>query len=441
MKIAVVGLNLYGHVSPLLNICKQLEQAGHTFRFVTVGRVMRVEENMEVVSLGTPKELEEIGEINRHISSNRMSISKPIQFMRKITQILLRELGKALTDVDTDAVLCDEMIKLPVLAVVEAIGNLPLALMSVVTLQHHDKFVPMFTTSWPPANTNRILQVVNQQAFFCANLMMRRILADVNQYREAKSLPLTSFHERTPSKSIRIHIVQMPNFLDFPRSFFPDYMFYTTSWTASRPTDDGKDEDFMSNLDGRPVLLFSMGTLSNHNMEVFRNTAKAYLDFPQFQLVMSLGKRGETPPDDFHIPPGAILRDFVPQQALLRKGTAVFITAGGLNSTLEALNEGVPLIVIPMNSEQPGNAARVERLGACVMVSKPSVRNMKRAIAAVSSNEKYRNAALDCQRKLRTGPTFSQTVELLEAALMGNERLTRSSQTARDIFGTFGSPL
>ncbi|MFD4639863.1 nucleotide disphospho-sugar-binding domain-containing protein [Lentzea sp. NPDC058436] len=52
----------------------------------------------------------------------------------------------------------------------------------------------------------------------------------------------------------------------------------------------------------------------------------------------------------------------VPQPAVLRHAKA-FISHGGMNSTMEALHQGVPLVVVSQTPEQAANADRVAELG------------------------------------------------------------------------------
>ncbi|MDX8051609.1 macrolide family glycosyltransferase [Lentzea sp. BCCO 10_0798] len=56
------------------------------------------------------------------------------------------------------------------------------------------------------------------------------------------------------------------------------------------------------------------------------------------------------------------VRPWFPQPAVL-KHTAAFISHGGMNSVMEALHAGVPLVVVPQTPEQAGNAGRVAELG------------------------------------------------------------------------------
>ncbi len=57
----------------------------------------------------------------------------------------------------------------------------------------------------------------------------------------------------------------------------------------------------------------------------------------------------------------------MPQIELLTY-TKLFITHGGMNSTHEALYNGVPLVVIPQSADQPIIAKQVENLGAGVQL-------------------------------------------------------------------------
>ena len=60
---------------------------------------------------------------------------------------------------------------------------------------------------------------------------------------------------------------------------------------------------------------------------------------------------------------------FAPQLEILTRA-ALVITHAGLNTVLESLSEGVPLVALPLGNDQPGVAARLKARGACVVVSR-----------------------------------------------------------------------
>ena len=101
-----------------------------------------------------------------------------------------------------------------------------------------------------------------------------------------------------------------------------------------------------------------MGTLQNGVERVFQVIAEACAGLDA-QLVLSLGTGSENlaPPSG-----NPIVVRYAPQLELLRR-SALTITHGGLNTVLESLSIGVPLVVIPVTNDQPGVGARVEWTG------------------------------------------------------------------------------
>lgn len=64
----------------------------------------------------------------------------------------------------------------------------------------------------------------------------------------------------------------------------------------------------------------------------------------------------------------SIVVEFAPQLELL-KCAALCITHAGLNTALECLSNGLPMVAIPITNDQPGVAARSEWMGTGEMVS------------------------------------------------------------------------
>jgi len=70
------------------------------------------------------------------------------------------------------------------------------------------------------------------------------------------------------------------------------------------------------------------------------------------------------------------------------------ITHGGHGTVMKALIAGVPLVVVPLGRDQPGNAARVIRAGAGLRLRKnASVSALRAAVARVTEDPGYRAAA------------------------------------------------
>ena len=111
---------------------------------------------------------------------------------------------------------------------------------------------------------------------------------------------------------------------------------------------------------GRPVLLVSLGTAATGWPEFFPMAVEALVGSP-YEVVLATGDH-TTPEELGDLPAHVSARRHVPQLDVLRKAT-VFVTHGGMNSVMESLYYGVPMVVVPMGNDQPTVARRVVELG------------------------------------------------------------------------------
>lgn len=111
----------------------------------------------------------------------------------------------------------------------------------------------------------------------------------------------------------------------------------------------------------RPLVYVSMGTLYHQNPDFFKTCFEAF-DDSKYQVVISVGK-GTDVSILGAIPSNFIVRQYVPQPALLARAVA-FISHGGMGGISEAMHYGVPMLLLPKTIEQQLNARRVAVLGA-----------------------------------------------------------------------------
>ncbi|QUQ67529.1 macrolide family glycosyltransferase [Kutzneria sp. CA-103260] len=117
------------------------------------------------------------------------------------------------------------------------------------------------------------------------------------------------------------------------------------------------DESWQPPADGSPVLFISLGTAFNDRSDFYDMCVEAFGN-SRWHVVMAVGSRVELPeaPANFEI------AAHVPQPAVLA-ATTVFLSHTGMNSTLESLYYGVPLVSVPQMPEQTVNGGRVVELG------------------------------------------------------------------------------
>ncbi|GHH87125.1 putative UDP-glucosyltransferase YjiC [Streptomyces sulfonofaciens] len=172
------------------------------------------------------------------------------------------------------------------------------------------------------------------------------------RFRAANGLPT-----HTPALRFEppcaLHLVFMPRTFQIAGDTFDDRFRFLGPALGSRADAQG----WQPPADGSPVLFISLGTAFNHRPDFYAQCIEAFGD-SRWHVVMAVGERVELPPvpDNFEVAP------YFPQPAVLA-GTTVFLSHTGMNSTLESLYYGVPLVSVPQMPEQVVNGGRAAELG------------------------------------------------------------------------------
>jgi MGT family glycosyltransferase len=146
-----------------------------------------------------------------------------------------------------------------------------------------------------------------------------------------------------------------------PKSYQPDGDAFDARYRFIGPSlrDEAVGDFPLPPDDGRPRVFVSLGTVASDQPDFYRAVFAALAE-RDWQAVVSTGR---TDPDAIGpVPANVVARPHVPQLAVLRQ-TDVFVSHGGMNSTMESLRLGVPLVVTPQMADQFRNAERVAELG------------------------------------------------------------------------------
>jgi MGT family glycosyltransferase len=243
--------------------------------------------------------------------------------------------------------------------------------------------------------------------------VFRPIRTAVNQQRRTWGLPVYRdfFNERFAGHP---QISQQPPGFEFPRRTLPPD-FHFVGPLHKRGARSGTPFPW-ERLDGRPLIYASMGTLQNGMDWVFKTFAEACAGL-DVQLVLSLG--GNLDPAKFDGLPGdAVVVRFAPQLELLELA-AVCITHAGLNTALEALAHGVPMVAIPITNDQPGVAARIAWTGTgrSLSLKKLNPESLRHAVTDVLTTPSYRQNAERLRQEIAGLNSLEKACEVAEALL------------------------
>lgn len=183
-------------------------------------------------------------------------------------------------------------------------------------------------------------------------------------------------------------------------------------------------------LTGAPLIYASMGTLLNGIGIVYRTILEAVRRSPETQFVLSVGYNVIL--DDLGtIPSNAIVVPKAPQIELL-KHAALCITHAGVNTALEALAQGVPMVAIPIGYDQPGVAARIvyHRVGEFVEIENLTVERLSELILRVRKNPSYRLRARYFQKMIAQTRGLDVAAYAIEQAFKKNQSADSAGERA-----------
>ncbi|MBU6346974.1 MAG: glycosyl transferase family 1, partial [Cyanobacteria bacterium REEB494] len=169
-------------------------------------------------------------------------------------------------------------------------------------------------------------------------------------------------------------------------------------------------------LSDKPLIYASMGTLQNRLKNTFQTIAAACENL-DIQLVISLG--GSANPEDLPPLPGhPLVVRYAPQIELLQRASLT-ITHGGMNTTIESLTHGVPLVAIPITNDQPGVAARIQwsGCGEFLELKQLTVQKLREKVKRVLEVPSYRDCAQQFQQEINHSGGINQAIAIIEQAI------------------------
>jgi zeaxanthin glucosyltransferase len=210
-------------------------------------------------------------------------------------------------------------------------------------------------------------------------------------------------------------ISQCPQRFDFPGIPRPSHFHYAGPFQEEKARE--RVPFPWEKLTGNPLIYASMGTLLNGSPQVFKVILEAVAKLPEVQVVLSVGKNVGI--DNLQpIPPNAIVVERAPQLELLQHAQ-LCLTHAGLNTALEALAQGVPMVAVPVGFDQPGVAARIAHHGVGEFVrmdEKLTVELLTGLIRKVMGDPMYRQRANDFKQVIAATDGLNLAANLVERA-------------------------
>jgi zeaxanthin glucosyltransferase len=413
-RIGILSFSSPGHYYPLTALGRRLQSRGHEvvyFQVADLERPIRAaglqfrqigREDFPRGSLRARDE--ELGKLE-----GLAALRCGLRGIERKAMMLFRDAPAAIRDEGIDALIVDQ-IEMAGGTVAEHLG-LPFVSVAAALPINLNPSVPPVNFPWSH-RTGVVARLRNRVGNAATEWIFSGVVRTINRQRRTWGLPLARNFDSLFSGLTQV--AQLPAALELPGRSLPPHVRLTGPWTdaAGRAPVDFP----WSRLDaGRPLVYASMGTLQNGILRTFRVIAEACAGL-DLQLVISLGG-GQDPALLGDLPGDPVVVGYAPQLELIRR-SALTISHGGLNTVLESLAQGVPMVVLPVAYDQPGVGARVEWSGAgrSIPVGQLTVGRLRDAVRAVLGDPAYRERAGVLQASIEAVDGLNRAADLIESA-------------------------
>jgi MGT family glycosyltransferase len=413
MHFGIVSPPVSGHLHPFGALGRTLISRGHRVTLVHMPDLApRAQtEGLEFVPVGEkshppgtlPKSLARLGQLDG-LAALRFTIGE----VRHTTEMFLHDGPAAVRSAGIDALLVDQTE--PAGGTLAEHLGLPFVTICNALALNRENDVPPPFSNWT-FKESPLARARNRFGYALSDWILGRVRAVVASYRRHWNLPPHTRPEDSFSRLAQLS-QQAPAF-DFPRKCLDRTFHYVGPLRAPSP----QPVLFpWEKLDGRPLIYASLGTLQNGKERLFRTFAEACRTL-DCQLVITHGG-GLDPQTASSFPGDPLVVPYAPQLDVLSRATLT-LTHAGLNTALDSLSTGVPMVAVPITYEQPAIASRIRWTGSGRIVpfrgiSAPALRE---AISDVLRNPLYSAKAQKVQRSIQDSGGVERAADLIESVL------------------------
>jgi len=422
MKIGFISMPLSGHLNPMVALARSLQARGHEVVFFGLPDAERMVRfaGLRFVAFGeqeypvgaTPKAYAHLARLKGEAVA-RYSFYEMHPRRCKTT---LNQLPARLETEEVDGLVIDTVHFFAELAAI----RLSIPYVHIWNILHIDTSgqTPPCFFGWPydssAAAIARNLEAVNK---YRANLAP--VTAVAKSWAQSQGLQI-DWSQPDATLSNRAVITQTPREFDFPNPSLPNHFYYAGPFKDER----GREPIPFpwDRLTGLPLIYASLGTLVNGDEAIFNTIIEAVAGIERVQLVLSTGNNVDI--DALRtLPANTIVAPSLPQVELLARAS-ICITHAGINTVLEALSAGVPLVAIPIGFDQPGIAARItyRQVGESLPAPTLTSGKLSAAIHNVMNNSIFRENAQDLQEVIAKTNGLKLAADLIETSLVSARR-------------------
>lgn len=382
-----INVSAYGHMNPTLPIVAELSRQGHKVYYFT-GEVFA---DAVKKAGGIPVTLSStLRSKNTTPPGDKELALLPFLMARESPRIVPEVVDK-LKSINPDCIIYNTMLLW---------ARLAARVLGLPTIGFRPFHVPLRQRKTMETFTDPNLELLARSA--------NQALSEVTTLYRMPALTLQDLLSDTP----RLTLVFLPKVFQVGATAFDERFLFvgpsfieppSISWPVPK-----------SNKSPTIRVYISLGTLRNNEPDFYRMCFSAF-SASHWSVVMSVGDQ-----IDLHtlepVPDNFVVKRTVPQTALLPH-VDVFVTHGGLNSTMESLYYGVPLVILPSIKEQVTTAERVRDLNLGVIPDRADLTAdmLREAVTTVFQSESIRHSVHNMKDTIRSAGGYLHATDAIIA--------------------------
>ncbi|MDB5884039.1 MAG: putative zeaxanthin b-glucosyltransferase, Glycosyltransferase Family 1 [Polaromonas sp.] len=339
-----------------------------------------------------------------------LGLRRVIADVAAATDMLCREAPALLRWLDTEAVIADQM---------EAAGGLlarslglPFISVACALPVNRDPQVPLPVMPWGYAQDRRGERLNEGSARVYDWLMQPHARVIAGHAHAFGIAPCSTLAE---CLSPLAQISQTTASFDFARRRLPAH-FHAVG-PLRPPVADEPALDLAVDS-GRPFIFASLGTLQGGRFGLFKRIAQACQALDAQLLLAHCNQLNAAQADALKRAGARWVTGFAPQRAALARADAA-VSHAGLNTVLDALEAGTPVLALPIAFDQPGVAARLVHGGAGLqrLPALASAAGIEKSLRRLLETPSFSLRAEALGTDVRQSGGVGRAVDIVEAAL------------------------
>ena len=414
---AVIAPPFMSHVRALEALAGELMDRGHRVSWVHMVDVRQLLRDRRTGFAAVGAASHAPGSLARLVAraarpGGPIGIARVIRDVAECTDMLCREAPALLRRLQVDAVLADQMEAAGGL-VARALG-LPFVSVACALPINREPRVPLPVMPWSWAADERGLHL-NRHSERVYDWMMRRHARVIEHH--ARSLGLAPHRSLEDCLSPLAQVSQTVAAFDFPRSAVPPHLHHVGPLRSPAETAASWPAQWQP-PSGVPFVFASLGTLQGGRLTLLRRIAQACRAEGVAVLMAHCDRLDATQAAALTAAGATWVTGFAPQQEAIARA-AVVITHAGLNTVMDALQAGKPMLLLPIAFDQPGVAARVAHAGAGLRVlpALATVASLRSALRQLLSDPAFGQRAGALGMHVRAAGGVRRAADIVEMAV------------------------